>query len=90
MTNKCNIFIRYKHKAPYLKNPITGTIKESVRTIRTYIYESVRNDWFFCYQKNHRKDLSMVNIIKEEIEIEESLKSRLRAICDFCNTIPII
>ncbi len=28
----------------------------------------------------------MVNIIKEEIEIEESLESRLRVICDFCNT----
>lgn len=32
----------------------------------------------------------MVNIIKEEIEIEESLESRLRVICDFCNTIPTI
>lgn len=32
----------------------------------------------------------MVNIIKEEIEIEESLESRLRVICDFCNAIPII
>lgn len=32
----------------------------------------------------------MVNIIKEEIEIEESLESMLRVICDFCNTIPII
>ncbi len=32
----------------------------------------------------------MLNIIKEEIEIEESLESRLRVICDFCNTIPII
>ena len=32
----------------------------------------------------------MVNIIKEENEIEESLESRLRVICDFCNTIPII
>ena len=32
----------------------------------------------------------MVNIIKEEIEIEESLEQRLRVICDFCNTIPII
>ena len=30
----------------------------------------------------------MVNIIKEEIE--ESLESRLRVICNFCNTIPII
>ena len=45
---------------------------------------------FFVYQKNHRKDLSMVNIIKEEIEIEESLESRLRVICDFCNTTPTI
>ena len=32
----------------------------------------------------------MANIIKEEIEIEESLESRLRVICDFCNTIQII
>lgn len=32
----------------------------------------------------------MVNIIKEEIEIEESLESRLRVICDFCNTTPTI
>lgn len=45
---------------------------------------------FFFFWENHRKDLSMVNIIKEEIEIEESLESRLRVICDFCNTIPII
>ena len=28
--------------------------------------------------------------IKEEIEIEESLESRLRVICDFCNTTPTI
>ena len=34
----------------------------------------------------------MVNIIKEEIEIEieESLELKLRVICDFCSTIPII
>ena len=32
----------------------------------------------------------MVNIIKEEIEIEESLESRLRVICNFCNTNHII
>ena len=32
----------------------------------------------------------MVNIIKEEIEIEESLESRLRVICDFCNITPTI
>lgn len=32
----------------------------------------------------------MVNIIKEEIEIEESLESRLKVICDFCNTTPTI
>lgn len=32
----------------------------------------------------------MVNIIKEEIEIEESLESGLRVICDFCSTTPTI
>ena len=32
----------------------------------------------------------MINIIKEETEIEESLESRLRVICDFCNTTPTI
>ena len=32
----------------------------------------------------------MVNIIKEEIEIEESLESRLRVICDFCRVKPVI
>lgn len=32
----------------------------------------------------------MIKIIKEEIEIDESLVSRLSVICDFCNTTPII
>ena len=32
----------------------------------------------------------MINIIKEEIEIEEALSSRIKIICDFCNTKPII
>ena len=32
----------------------------------------------------------MINIIKEEIEIDESLVSRLNVVCDFCNTSPII
>ena len=32
----------------------------------------------------------MIKIVKEEIEIDESLVSRLNVICDFCNTIPII
>ena len=32
----------------------------------------------------------MVNIIKEEIEIEEALSSRIKIICDFCNTKPEI
>ena len=42
----------------------------------------------FCCVKE-RDDL-MLNIINKEIEIEESLESRLRVICDFCNTTPII
>ncbi len=32
----------------------------------------------------------MIKIIKEEIEIDESLVSRLSVICDFCNTTLII
>ena len=32
----------------------------------------------------------MIKIIQEEIEIDESLVSRLSVICDFCNTTPII
>ena len=34
--------------------------------------------------------MSMVNIIKQEIDMEESLKKRLDIICDFCNTTPKI
>ena len=32
----------------------------------------------------------MIKVIKEEIEIEESLKQRILIICDFCNTTPTI
>ena len=32
----------------------------------------------------------MIKIIKEEIEIDGLLVSRLNVICDFCNTIRII
>lgn len=31
----------------------------------------------------------MVNVIKKEIDMEESLKKRIEIICDFCNTTPI-
>ena len=30
----------------------------------------------------------MINIIKQEIEMETTLKQRLEFICDFCNTTP--
>lgn len=32
----------------------------------------------------------MLNIIKQEIEIEKGLKQKLQFICDFCNTTPTI
>lgn len=32
----------------------------------------------------------MLNIIKQEIEMEKSLKQKLEFICDFCNTTPTI
>lgn len=31
----------------------------------------------------------MINIIKQEIPTDESLKKKLEFICDFCNTTPI-
>ena len=32
----------------------------------------------------------MVNVIKQEVRMEESLKKRLEFICEFCNTTPEI
>ena len=32
----------------------------------------------------------MINVIKKEIDMKESLKKRLEIICDFCNTTPTI
>ena len=32
----------------------------------------------------------MVNIIKEELSLEESLRKKIEFICDFCNTTPTI
>lgn len=32
----------------------------------------------------------MINIIKKEIDVEESLRKRLEIICDFCNNTPEI
>ncbi len=32
----------------------------------------------------------MLNIIKQEIEMEKGLKQKLEFICDFCNTTPTI
>ena len=32
----------------------------------------------------------MVNVIKQEVRVKESLRKRLEIICDFCNTTPEI
>lgn len=32
----------------------------------------------------------MVNIIKEDIEVEEALKNKINFICSFCNVTPVI
>ncbi len=55
-------------------------------------YQSEMIDFFVLFiRKNHRKvGVYGYSIIKEEIEIDESLVSRLNVICDFCNTTPII
>ena len=69
------------------------SIDESVRTFRTLIYRNQSKDWFFCcLQENHPKGrmVFMINIIKQEIEMEKSLKQRLEFICNFCKTTPTI
>ena len=49
-------------------------------------------DQFFCVIKNYpkRKDGIIVNIIKEELPIEESLRKKLELICEFAKTTPKI
>lgn len=32
----------------------------------------------------------MINVIKQEIDMEESLRKRLEIICDFCNATPTL
>ena len=34
--------------------------------------------------------VDMINIIKEELEVDKELKKRIDFICDFCNTTPTI
>ena len=51
-------------------------------------------DQFFCVLENYptlkRKDGTMVNIVKEEISLEESLKKKIEFICDFAKVQPTI
>ena len=51
-------------------------------------------DQFFCVLENYptlkRKDGTMVNIIKEELSLEESLRKKIEFICDFTNNKPTI
>ena len=51
-------------------------------------------DQFFCVLENYptlkRKDGTMVNIIKEEISLEESLKKKIEFICEFAKVQPTI
>ena len=45
---------------------------------------------FFVIWKNHPKERmgDMINIIKQEIEVDIELKKRINFICEFCNTTP--
>ena len=47
-------------------------------------------DFFVFYKETilKKKMMFMINIIKQEIPIDESLKKKLEFICDFCNTTP--
>ena len=47
---------------------------------------------FFVFMKKvnlEERLVFMINVIKQEIDMEESLRKRLEIICDFCNTTPI-
>jgi len=55
------------------------------------IYEiNLKRIDFFVLEKIIERKKSMINIIKQEIEIDETLKRRLKIICDFCNIKPEI
>ena len=45
---------------------------------------------FFVYEKNHPKErmVELINIIKQEIEVDIELKKKLKFIRKFCNTTP--
>ena len=51
-------------------------------------------DQFFCVLENYptlkRKDGTIVNIIKEKISLEESLKKKIEFICEFAKVQPTI
>ena len=42
--------------------------------------------FFVLYEKIIKRFVSMIKIVKEEIESEKSLVSKLNVICDFYNT----
>ena len=70
---------------------LTCSIDESVRTFRTLIYrKSIERLVFLLLQRNHPKGrmMFMINIIKQEMEMEKGLKQRLEFICNFCKTTP--
>ena len=72
-------------------SPFTRTSDESVRTIRT-LYININSIWvdFFVIWKIilQERMVLMINIIKQEITIEESLRQRLEFICEFSHTTP--
>lgn len=72
-------------------NPFDSTSDESVRTIRT-LNININSIWVdFLFYKNHptrERMVLMINIIKQEITIEESLKTKLSYIYEFANTTP--
>ena len=73
-------------------SPFTRTSDESVRTIRTFNI-NINSIWvdFLFYRKIillGKDGVFMINIIKQEITFDESLKHRLEFICEFSHTTP--
>ena len=77
-----NVWVRVPPQAPL------GNLFELFELIDI---ESIERLVFFCLKKEIIERLvSMLKVIKKEIDMEESLKKRLEIICDFCNTTPTI
>ena len=72
---------------------VVRTSNESILTIRMFNKQSISTIGFFVYKKSinlKERRLIVISIIKQELEMEETLKKKIEFICEFSNTTPTI